>query len=297
MTGLSPLKRLRLSGIVADRSLGQNFLIDANILGVIERMASLNAADTVLEVGPGAGVLTELLVRLSGHVHAVEVDRRLAALLEQEFSGATNFSLRQVDAMKLPFGALVPPPTKFVSNLPYHVAAPLVMKSLEEAPTIQLWCLMVQKEIGDRLFAAPGLPAYGSISVIIQLFTEKKSARKVPRTVFYPQPRVRSVLVSFNRRQGAEPSLGELPLIKQVAQAAFRHRRKTLVNSLADVPAKSLPPALGRLDARGRKKLTLGLLSRMGLAAGVRPQMLSPAQFWQLARLLEDAHDGEPGLS
>lgn len=294
MKGLSPLKRLRLSGIVPDRSLGQNFLIDANILGVIERMASLNAADTVLEVGPGAGVLTELLARRSGHVHAVEVDRRLAALLEQEFSGAANFSLHQVDAMKLPFGELLPPPTKFVSNLPYSVAAPLVMKSLEEAPAVHLWCLMVQKEIGNRLFAAPGLAAYGSISVIIQLFTEKKSARAVPRTVFYPQPRVRSVLVSFVRRQGAEPSLEELPLIKQVAQAAFRHRRKTLVNSLADAPAESLPPALGRLDVRGRKQLTLDLLSRMGLESGIRPQMLSPAQFWRLARFLEDARDSGP---
>ncbi|MCL4472598.1 MAG: 16S rRNA (adenine(1518)-N(6)/adenine(1519)-N(6))-dimethyltransferase RsmA, partial [Actinobacteria bacterium] len=189
----TPLERLRRSGISPDRGLGQNFLIDPNILGVIERMASLGPKDTVLEVGPGLGVLTERLLDLCGAVHCVELDRRLGKLLRDEFGSRPNFQLHQADAVRFDFASLDPPPVKFVANLPYNVAAPLVMISFE-LPSLEFWCLMLQQEIAERLFAVPGSSNYGGVSVMTQLLAEKIEARPVPATVFYPRPRVRSSL-------------------------------------------------------------------------------------------------------
>ncbi|MHB1382547.1 MAG: 16S rRNA (adenine(1518)-N(6)/adenine(1519)-N(6))-dimethyltransferase RsmA, partial [Thermoleophilia bacterium] len=198
---LSPIQRLRRSGIAPERSLGQNFLIDPNILDLIERMAELGADDCVLEVGPGLGVLTARLLERCRLVHCIEVDRRLAHYLEEEFAAAEGLRLHVMDAMKADFDTLQPPPEKFVANLPYNVAAPLVMRSLEELPTVGLWCLMLQKEIADRLFASPGSADYGGVSVMTQMVARKLSARVISGNVFYPRPRVKSSLLAFRRRQ------------------------------------------------------------------------------------------------
>ncbi len=288
MQGLSPLKRLRLSGVTPARHLGQNFLIDANILDVIERLAALSAADVVLEVGPGAGVLTERLLKRCGFVHAVEVDSRLAAMLRQEFGGRANFRLDEADALKLSFGSLAPPPSKFVANLPYNVAAPLVMKSLEELPGMKLWCLMVQKEIGGRLFARPGTAAYGGVSVMVQLLAEKIAVRPVPETVFYPRPRVRSSLVVFRRRPGAGYTGSHFSAVRKVVYGCFSHRRKTLANSLASVDADRLPRTLGNMQPEERKRLVELLLGHMGLEPNARAGQLSPCQHERLARLITE---------
>jgi 16S rRNA (adenine1518-N6/adenine1519-N6)-dimethyltransferase len=279
---LTPLERLRQSGVTPDRALGQNFLIDPNILDVIERMAGLSQEDVILEVGPGAGVLTERLIERCGFVHSVEVDRRLAALLEAQFAVMPNFSLHEADAVRLPLGSLDPAPTKFVANLPYNVATPLVIKSLEELPALRLWCLMVQREIADRLFARPGSAAYGGVSVMTQLMTRKLAARAVPDTVFYPRPRIRSSLLAFARRDDAAGFADRLAAIKAVVYCSFSHRRKTLVNSLAGAEARLLPPALAGLAPPQRKQLAQELLAGMGLAANIRPQQLTPEQYARL---------------
>jgi 16S rRNA (adenine1518-N6/adenine1519-N6)-dimethyltransferase len=165
MSDLTPVERLRRSGVTPDRALGQNFLIDPNILDVIEKTAALSSDDTVLEVGPGLGVLTDRLVSRCGLVHCIEMDNRLTVMLEEEFGGRPGFSFHHADAMDFPLATLDPPPGKFVANLPYNVAAPLVMKSLEELPQLKQWCLMLQKEIADRFFAVTGAANYGGISV------------------------------------------------------------------------------------------------------------------------------------
>ncbi|MHB0866854.1 MAG: 16S rRNA (adenine(1518)-N(6)/adenine(1519)-N(6))-dimethyltransferase RsmA [Thermoleophilia bacterium] len=205
---LTPLERLRASGIAPERSLGQNFLIDPNILDVIERGAMLDARDVVLEVGPGLGVLTERLVDRCAAVHCVELDRRLADRLRDEFGARPGFQLHMADAVRLDFSSLDPPPDKFVANLPYNVAAPLVMQSFQELPSLRLWCLMVQKEIAERLFASPGAANYGGISVMAQLMAEKLSVRNISSAVFYPQPRVRSSLLVFRRRGAGTEAAG-----------------------------------------------------------------------------------------
>jgi 16S rRNA (adenine1518-N6/adenine1519-N6)-dimethyltransferase len=284
---LTPLERLRRSGIAPDRGLGQNFLIDPNILDVIGRLASLGEEDVVLEVGPGLGVLTERLLERCGMVHCIELDRRLSAALADEFGGRANFRLHLADAMRFDFGQLDPAPTKFVANLPYNVAAPLVIISLEKLPTVGIWCLMLQKEIADRLFAAPGGANYGGISVMTQLLTEKVTARPVPATVFYPRPRVRSSLLVFRRRAGAGYAATHFTHVKMVVYAAFSHRRKKLVNSLAEVEPGLLQKQLAGLPPAGRKRSLEELLETLGLGAGVRPQELSPLQFEKLVEMMD----------
>lgn len=286
--GLSPLERLRRSGVTPDRALGQNFLVDPNILDVIERMASLGGSDTVLEVGPGLGVLTGRLIERCGFVHAIEVDFRLAAVLEDEFRGLGNFQLYVADAMRFPLSELSPAPGKFVSNLPYSVAAPLIMKSLEELEPVRLWCLMLQKEIAGRLFAAPGSSGYGAISVMTQLMAEKMSSRAVSGSVFHPRPRVRSVLLSFRRRQGDSYAARNFAAVKALVRACFSHRRKYLANSLAGAEPEALPPPLAGLPAPDRKRLIEEMLARTGLPARVRPQQVTPLQYEELAVIMAE---------
>jgi len=284
---LTPLERLRRSGIAADRALGQNFLIDPNILDVIERTASLTAEDVVLEVGPGLGVLTERLLDRCGLVHCVELDRRLAVGLDEEFGGRSNYRLHLGDAMRIDLSGLAPAPTKFVANLPYNVAAPLVMRSLGKLPSVGFWCLMLQKEVADRLFATPGGPNYGGVSVMTQLLAEKVSSRPVPPTVFYPRPRVRSSLLAFRRREGGGFAAAHFARVKAIVYASFSHRRKKLVNGLAEAEPGLLPPALaGRSQAECKRRL-VELLVESGLDPDARPQELAPPRFEKLVKKME----------
>ena len=199
---------------------GQHFLADENILGVIGRLADLQPDDVVLEIGPGEGVLTRYLSARVKHVHAVEIDESLAPRLENL---GDNVDVRFGDALQLD---LRTDANKLVANLPYNVATPLLAESLDGLPAIELWCVMVQREVADRLFAQPGTKAYGAVSVLVQLATERTGFHPVSRTVFRPPPNVDSALVAFKRR-GTLP-----PGVKRVVTAAFAHRRKTLPNSL-----------------------------------------------------------------
>jgi 16S rRNA (adenine1518-N6/adenine1519-N6)-dimethyltransferase len=149
--------------VIPRKSLGQHFLVDDNILGVIDRLAELDSADVVLEIGPGLGVLTEYLAGRVARVHAVELDRSLEPRLSERLAGRTNVELVFGDALALDLAALDPPPTKLVSNLPYNVATPIVAESLAGLPTVGLWCVMVQREVADRFFAAPRTKAYGAV--------------------------------------------------------------------------------------------------------------------------------------
>jgi 16S rRNA (adenine1518-N6/adenine1519-N6)-dimethyltransferase len=222
------LRRLRRYGIRPNRELGQNFLIDDNILGVIERAAELDPADVVLEVGGGLGVLSEHLAARVGHLHVVEVDRALEAPLAEALAPFPNATLHLADAVGLDLAALDPAPGKVVANLPYGVAATVLLKSIAELAGAHLWVAMVQREVGERLAAGPGSKAYGATSVLAQLACEVRVLRRIPRTVFYPEPKVESVLVLMRRRAPAPP-----PELTALVHSAFAHRRKALAGSLA----------------------------------------------------------------
>jgi 16S rRNA (adenine1518-N6/adenine1519-N6)-dimethyltransferase len=225
------LRRLRRFGIRPNRELGQNFLIDDNILGVIERAAELDGDDVVLEVGGGLGVLSEHLAPRVAHLHVVEVDRSLEPPLAEALEPFANATLHLADAVALDLGALDPVPGKVVANLPYGVAATVLLKSIAELPDARLWVAMVQREVGERLAAAPGSKAYGATSVLAQLACEVRVLRRIPRTVFHPEPKVESALVLLRRR-----GLAASPELTALVHSAFAHRRKALAGSLALVP-------------------------------------------------------------
>jgi 16S rRNA (adenine1518-N6/adenine1519-N6)-dimethyltransferase len=256
MTRQVTLARLQEFGVVPDRELGQNFLIDDNVLGIIGRLAELEPRDVALEVGPGLGVLTRWLADRVALVHAVEIDQRLRPALEQTLAGVGNVELRFEDAVRIDLGSLAPVPTVLVANLPYSVATPVIMRCL---PLAERACVMVQKEIADRLFAAPATRAYAAVSVLVQLACERTGQRAVSRRVFVPEPNVDSALVAYRRRPGFTfgPEWEEL---SAVVRGAFAHRRKTLANSLA---LAGLPPPPERY-------------------AALRAEALAPEQFLEL---------------
>jgi 16S rRNA (adenine1518-N6/adenine1519-N6)-dimethyltransferase len=254
--------------VTPKKSLGQHFLVDENILGVIGRLAELEPGDVVLEIGPGLGVLTRYLADRVELVHAVELDRSLEEALREALHGRENVSLTFGDALLLDLSALDPAPTKLVANLPYNIATPIVVESLEGIPTLERWCVMVQREVADRFFAKPRTKAYGAVSVLIQLKTRKTGFHAVPPTVFRPRPRVDSALVALARANG--PPLGS---VRPVVDAAFAHRRKTLAHSVA----------LAGLASRERAEVAL---AEIGKAPNVRAEELAPPEFVALAAAL-----------
>ena len=252
----------------AKKQLGQHFLADENILTVIERLAQLGPGDVVLEVGPGLGVLTRRLADRAGHVHAVELDRSLEPHLA-DLAARANVDLHWGDALALDLAALDPAPTKLVANLPYNVATPIVAESLAGLPTLEHWTVMVQREVADRFFAEPSTKAYGSVSVLIQLATERTGFHPVSRTVFRPPPNVDSALVAFRRVRLPE----RFQEVKRLVEASFAHRRKTLPNSLA----------LAGLVSREQGAAALAAIGR---TAETRAEALEPNEFVELEAAL-----------
>jgi 16S rRNA (adenine1518-N6/adenine1519-N6)-dimethyltransferase len=251
--------------VVPKKELGQHFLVDENILGVIGRLAGLEPADVVLEVGPGLGVLTRYLAARVAWVHAAEIDRSL----EPGLQGIPHTTLHWGDALALEPALLEPPPGKLVANLPYNVATPLVVESLDRYPDVRLWCVMVQREVADRFFAVPRTKAYGAVSVLVQLAAERTGFHPVSREVFRPRPNVDSALVAFRRTR-----LGIDPPVKRLVESSFAHRRKTLANSLALTGLASRERAAAALEA-------------LGHTANARAEELAPPEFVALAGELE----------
>ncbi len=252
--------------------LGQNFLVDRNILDVIERLAELNGDDVVLEVGGGPGVLSERLAQKAKFVHVVELDRSLEANLRGVLAPYDNVELHMGDATEVNLTAFEPAPTKMVANLPYGVAATVILRAVHELPSVQSWVVMVQKEVGERFAAAPASDAYGVPSVLAQFDCDVKVLRPVSRQVFRPVPNVDSVLLGLVRR--AEPQASTVAV--RLVHDAFRHRRKALARSLALSPGAP----------EGIRDRTRTALEQMGLPADVRAERLTPAQFVELAAKL-----------
>jgi 16S rRNA (adenine1518-N6/adenine1519-N6)-dimethyltransferase len=246
--------------------------VDSNILGVIERAAELDARDVVLEIGGGLGVLSEHLAARAAHVHVVELDRALVPALEEALGPyPATTTLHVADALALDLRALDPAPTKVVANLPYGIAATAILRTIEELGSVTRWVAMVQREVGERLAAAPGTAAYGTPSVLAQLACTVRVHRSVARTVFHPVPNVDSVLVVLERT-GPAPDAA----VRELVHAAFAHRRKALPRSLALSP---------RFGAHARERARAALVE-LGLPADARAERLTPAQFAALAEAI-----------
>lgn len=264
------LARLAEFDITPKRDLGQNFLIDDNILGVILDRLECGPDDVVLEVGAGLGVLTTALAGVARHVHAFEVDKSLEPAIAATIHGDPKVSLHLRDILKSPFEELDPPPTLCASNLPYSVAGPFLIESLQRLPGVRRYCVMVQREVAERMAASPGSKTYGVLSVWVQLYATVGRIRPLARSIFYPQPNVDSSLVVLDRLAAERLPSADPERLRTVIQAAFGQRRKTLVNSLC----------AGLEIPRDR---ALALVEALGLPADVRAERLSPTQFGELA--------------
>jgi len=273
MTGSTQpsLRRLHQFHVRPDRELGQNFLIDSNILGVIANAAQLGGDDVVLEIGGGLGVLSEYLAPRARHVHVVEIDERLREPLTDATDAFDNLTVHWGDAMKIDLRVMRPTPTMVVANLPYGVAAAALLRTIEELPSVRRWVAMVQREVGERLASAPGPGSYGAPSVIAQLACEVRVLRQIPRTVFHPVPNVDSVLLGMSR---TAPACSQA--LKALIHASFAHRRKTLVGSVA---------LSGRDFGCSREQLREHL-QELGHPPDVRAERLAPEDFRRLGGIL-----------
>jgi 16S rRNA (adenine1518-N6/adenine1519-N6)-dimethyltransferase len=258
------LRRMKQYGIRPKRDLGQNFLIDSNLLDVIGRAAALDPADVVLEIGGGLGVLSEHLAARVAHVHVVELDRTLEPALRDALEPHPNATLHLADAVRLDLTELDPVPTKVVANLPYGVAANVILRTISDLPRVTTWVAMVQKEVGERLAARPGTSAYGVPSVLAQLACEVHVLRPVSRTVFHPVPNVDSVLVGLTRA-GPAPDAA----LRALVQQGFAHRRKALPRSLS-LAAGAEP---------GRRDRARAALEAIGRPADARAEQLAPDEW------------------
>jgi 16S rRNA (adenine1518-N6/adenine1519-N6)-dimethyltransferase len=259
----------------AIKRLGQNFLIDPNIVRKILAAAELGPRDSVLEIGPGRGILTESLCQASGRVTAIEIDPRLHAQLSERHAALPNVTLVLGDALTYPLQNL-PIGTVVVANLPYYISTPLLFRLLDHRDRFPRLVLMLQDEVADRLIAKPGSRDYGVLSVLAQYVADTAKAFKVSANCFRPRPEVGSAVVVLRIKQERELSPENEPALTQLVKAAFAHRRKTLVNSLRD---EGYDP-----------QSALEALRTLELAPAIRAETLPVSRFIELSRRIRFPH-------
>jgi len=260
---------------------GQNHLVDKNILRAIVDQAAVEPDDVVLEVGAAGGLLTRPLLERARIVHAFEIDGRYFGRLDELAAAHEDLRLHKGDALKSDFAALDPPPTALVANLAYNIAIPLIMTTIVALPSLRRWGVMVQRELGERLFAVPSTKAYSAVSVLVQLACRREQSRPVPASAFRPRPRVESAFVTFVRRDGAGEDAplahADYMAMDTLVRRAFGQRRKVLTTTLAGASRGGL--SLAREDVRAA-------LAHLELSPAARPEELAPRQWVALARTL-----------
>ncbi|OUM95559.1 MAG: 16S rRNA (adenine(1518)-N(6)/adenine(1519)-N(6))-dimethyltransferase [Thermobacillus sp. ZCTH02-B1] len=267
-------------GFTFRKRLGQNFLVDGNVLRRIVEAAELGPAKGALEIGPGIGALTERLARAAGKVVAIELDRRLIPILEELLEPHRNVEIVHGDALKLDLKRLIAErfagldQVSVVANLPYYATTPILMKLLEDRLPLESIVVMVQKEVAWRMTAPPGGKDYGSLSVAVRYFAEPEIVCLVPRGVFVPPPNVDSAVVRLKMRERPPVDVRDEALFFRVVHAAFAQRRKTLANNLT------------ALLGRERRREAAELPASLGIDPGRRGETLTLEEFAALANEL-----------
>ncbi|WHY67171.1 16S rRNA (adenine(1518)-N(6)/adenine(1519)-N(6))-dimethyltransferase RsmA [Neobacillus sp. SuZ13] len=269
-------------GFSFKKSLGQNFLIDTNILKKIVSFADLTEDSGAIEIGPGIGALTEQLARTSKKVVAFEIDQRLLPILKDTLSPYPNVNIIHNDVLEADVAEVITEEfaeitdVMVVANLPYYVTTPIIMKLLEEHLPIRGIVCMLQKEVADRISAKPGTKDYGSLSIAVQYYTEAETVMIVPKTVFVPQPNVDSAVIRLTKREQPAVKVTDEAFFFQVTRASFAQRRKTLLNNLTS----QLP------DGKQKKEEILQALSASGIDPTRRGETLSLEEFGRLSEEL-----------
>jgi 16S rRNA (adenine1518-N6/adenine1519-N6)-dimethyltransferase len=259
---------LRRHGLAAQRRFSQNHLVDGEVLDAVVDAAAVVPGRHVLEVGPGLGILTGALLSAGAEVTAVEIDRRLAQHLRERFTGNAAFHLVEGDALDVPTSELVAPPWDLVANVPYHITSPVLHHALGDEPRPERFVLMLQREVAERICAAPGAMSY--LSVFVQYHAAVQLLQIVPARAFEPPPKVESAIVRGVTRPRTLDAKGEEQLWRLV-QAGFRERRKMLHNVLPR-----------QLPALGAERVAAALAAT-GIAADRRPQTVSVDEWLALA--------------
>lgn len=262
------------------KSLGQNFLIDGNAVRAIAEAAELGPVDVVLEIGPGIGTLTQELAERAGRVIAIELDRGLIPVLEENMQEYPNVQVITGDALQADFDDIVKTSAgslveyKVLGNLPYYITTPLIMHVLERGFNFSVFVLMVQKEVAQRIVAGPGSKDYGILSLAVQYYSVPELVLKVPSTVFMPRPEVDSAVLKLTRRREPAVKVADPGMLFRIIRAGFGQRRKTLINALANS------------GIAGSKEELHQVFADLGLDAGRRGETLSMEEFGVLANAL-----------
>lgn len=266
---------LRKYGLRLRKGLGQNLLIDDDVLEKIVEAASLTKDDLVLEIGPGLGVLTKRLASLASKVIAVEIDSALVGLLGRELRDCKNVEIIEADILKTDLSKLLPPSSpklKVVANLPYYITTPVIIHLLEKRDLIESMIIMIQKEVGERIIASPGGKDYGSLSILVQYYAIPELITPVASSSFIPRPKVDSSVIKLKVADAPRVKVDDEKLFFRVVRGAFGKRRKMLPNALS--------------GAGFDKEKVVDLLNRMGLNPKQRGETLSIQEFAALSNLL-----------
>lgn len=272
-------------GFSFKKSLGQNFLIDTNILNRIVDHANLTENTGVIEIGPGIGALTEQLARRSKKVVAFEIDQRLLPILEDTLSPYSNVEVIHQDVLKADVGVIIAKEFEgiedimVVANLPYYVTTPIIMKLLEEKLPIRGIVVMLQKEVAERISANPGTKDYGSLSIAVQYYTVAETVMIVPKTVFVPQPYVDSAVIRLTVRETPKVAVEDEDFFFHITKASFAQRRKTILNNLTS----QLP------GGKEKKEQILQALHDVNIDPTRRGETLSIEEYAQLSAALHSA--------
>ena len=269
-------------GFSFKKSLGQNFLIDPNILRNIVSHANLTDNSGAIEIGPGIGALTEHLAREAKKVVSFEIDQRLLPVLEDTLSPYDNVKIVHSDILKADVEKVIAeemPGIKdimVVANLPYYVTTPILMKLLNDRLPIRGFVVMMQKEVADRITAKPGTKAYGSLSIAIQYYVTAEIAMVVPKTVFMPQPNVDSAVIRLIKHDTPPVQVIDEDFLFEVSRASFAQRRKTILNNLQNA----------LINGKQNKELIIQALQQAGVEPSRRGETLSIQEFGKLADCL-----------
>lgn len=279
---------LEKHGFSFKKSLGQNFLIDPNVLKNIVSHANLTEKVGVIEIGPGIGALTEHIARQAGKVVAYEIDGRLLPVLSETLAPYDNVNVIHQDVLEADLKGMIEKEFEgydeivVVANLPYYVTTPIIMKFLLERIPITGMIIMMQKEVADRITAIPGTKAYGSLSIAIQYYMDASVAMIVPKTVFVPQPNVESAVLKLTKKEQLPAEVKDEDFLFQVSKGSFVQRRKTILNNLQT----SLP------NGKEKKDLLLEALERASIDPGRRGETLTIEEFAHLSNELYDQFSG-----
>ena len=268
--------------IRANKSLGQNFLIDDNIVSEIVEGSNVNKEDLIIEIGPGLGTLTEFLLEKAQKVICIELDERMINILNDRFKLYDNFEIINKDVLKVDLQQLIKhekenskiKDVKVVANLPYYITTPIIMKLLEEQLDLEFITVMVQKEVGDRLIAIPGDKETGAITYTVYYYAESQKILEVPNNSFIPEPEVTSEVIKLNIRKKEPIEVSDKKLMFKIIKNAFMQRRKTLVNALTNSKIVL------------NKEEGIKILKEIGLNENIRAEKLTLQNFADITNMI-----------